>query len=510
MKRTLHIITLFAALGLASCTDWLTEKGPGTTELGDFFTSGETAIQTVNAAYVPLSWEFNNTYFCEWFIGDVASDDALKGGQNIADAYDIENFKTVSTNTLLLDFYRAQFQGIGRCNLVLANVPGMETDETMDEKTRERLIGEAYFLRAYYYFRLVRMFGGVPKVEAPITSSDDWRQPRATADEIYTLILSDLDNAQSRLWKKSEYADEDMGRATRGAALAMLLKVNLYVKDYDTARTWGAELLKMGDEEGEYSLCTNYEDNFTLAGENGPESVFEIQYMEDPQSDYGEGYGYTRGTMTTILTRSRSTLIATTGAGWGFNHPTQDLYDEFEENDPRREATIINPADDQMVTPSEEIYLGNRYLNRKYAMMTDNGGAPYRLSHETRSPINNKQIRYADVLLMYAEACLESNTDLGAGRNALNRVRARVGLSEVDLTRENLRHERRVELAMEGHRWFDLCRWGIVGETMNAYMAAESEEARAQMGTFIAGKHELMPIPSEEVRLGGLTQNPGY
>ena len=188
----------------------------------------------------------------------------------------------------------------------------------------------------------------------------------------------------------------------------------------------------------------------------------------------------------------------------------QDLYDEFEENDPRREATIINPADDQMVTPSEEIYLGNRYLNRKYAMMTDNGGAPYRLSHETRSPINNKQIRYADVLLMYAEACLESNTDLGAGRNALNRVRARVGLSEVDLTRENLRHERRVELAMEGHRWFDLCRWGIVGETMNAYMAAESEEARAQMGTFIAGKHELMPIPSEEVRLGGLTQNPGY
>ena len=166
MKRTLHIITLFAALGLASCTDWLTEKGPGTTELGDFFTSGETAIQTVNAAYVPLSWEFNNTYFCEWFIGDVASDDALKGGQNIgdmADAYDIENFKTVSTNTLLLDFYRAQFQGIGRCNLVLANVPGMETDETMDEKTKERLIGEAYFLRAYYYFRLVRLFGGVPR-----------------------------------------------------------------------------------------------------------------------------------------------------------------------------------------------------------------------------------------------------------------------------------------------------------------------------------------------------------
>ena len=188
----------------------------------------------------------------------------------------------------------------------------------------------------------MRLFGGVPRVETPITSSDDWRQPRASAEEIYSLILSDLDNAQRRLWKKSEYADEDMGRATRGAALAMLLKVNLYTKNYDAARTWGAELLKMGDNEGEYSLCPNYADNFTLAGENGPESVFEIQYMEDPTSDYGEGYGYTRGTMTTSLTRSRSTIIfSTTLTGWGFNHPTQDLYDEFEEDDPRRDVTVV-------------------------------------------------------------------------------------------------------------------------------------------------------------------------
>ncbi|MDE5637596.1 MAG: RagB/SusD family nutrient uptake outer membrane protein, partial [Alistipes sp.] len=117
---------------------------------------------------------------------------------------------------------------------------------------------------------------------------------------------------------------------------------------------------------------------------------------------------------------------------------------------------------------------------------------------------------FADALLMYAEACLESGEDLDKGAEALNRVRRRVNLGDVALTRENLRHERRVELAMEGHRWFDLVRWGIAKQTMDAYKACESDEARAEMGEFVAGKHELLPIPAEEVRLGGLEQNPMY
>lgn len=505
-------LCLIAALA-CGCTDWLKEESPGTTKLKDFFTSGKTAIQSTTAAYVPLMWEYNYTYFSEWFIGDVASDDALKGGQNVgdmADAYDIENFKVTTTNPMLLDFYRAQFQGIGRCNLVLANVPGMAADEDMDERLRDRLVGEAYFLRAYYYFRLVRLFGGVPKVETPITSSADWRKERASAEDIYALILSDLENAESRLWKKSEMADEDLGRATKGAAQAMLMKVNLYMHNYDDARTWGATMLEAGDG-GEYNLCPNYADNFTLAGENGIESVFEIQYTEDETSDYGGsdgqgGAGGTRGTFTVILTRSRSSQL---GGGWGFNKPTQNLYDEFEEGDPRREATILVPTDEQIETPEQEIYLGSRYVSRKYTLMNDDGTF-YKLAHETRGPINNKQIRYADCLLMYAEACLESGVDLGLGEAALNRVRNRSGLDPVPLTREALRHERRVELAMEGHRWFDLCRWGVAKQTMDAYKASESAEARAEMAEFVAGKHELMPIPAEEVRLGGLTQNPGY
>jgi hypothetical protein len=494
---------------LSGCNDWLREDGPGKTELDDFFTSGQTALQAVNAAYYPLAWEYNNTYYSEWFVGDIASDDAVKGGQNLtdmADAYDIENFKTVASNTLLLDYYRAQYQGISRCNFALEYIPSLELDETMDEALRDRYVGEVRFLRAYYYFRLVRMYGGVPLVDFIIDSSEGWKQPRATAEQIYTFIINELEEAERVLVEKSKMTAEELGRATKGAAQAMLMKVHLYCGNYDEAKTWGEKIIS----SGEYSLNANYMDNFYLSGENGPESVFEIQYAEDPTSDYGEGNGFTRGTFTVILTRSRSTVLCGGNAGWGFNKPTQDLYDEFEEGDPRRDYTIINPTDAQIETPAQEIYLGSRYMSRKYAMQ-DVDGSYIALSHATRAPINRKEIRYSDVLLMYAEACIESDVDFNQAKDAINQVRARVGLAPIaEATREALRHERRVELAMEGHRWFDLCRWGVVGDVMNAYKAKYINAEGAEMADFVKGKHELMPIPSEEVRLGELTQNNGY
>ena len=518
------VILLIIPLLLSSCENWLLEPSPGLTELKDFYTVGQTAIQNVNAAYVPLAWEYNYTYFPEWFIGDVVSDDALKGGQSIgdmADVYDMENFKTNTNNGYLLDFYRAQWQGIARCNLPLQEIPKMETDSVMDVRMQNRLIGELKFLRAMYYFRLVRVFGGVPKVETIIESSKDWQQERASAKDIYNLIISDLEDANLKLWKKSEYPLEDLGRATKGAAQAMLLKVNLYTQNFSAAKSWGDSIIN----SGEYSLLTNYADNFTLEGENGPESVFEIQYMEDPMSDYGGsggigGGGFTRGTYTVILTRSRSSKL---GGGWGFNKPTQNLYDEYEVGDIRRDETILNPSDDQIETPAQEIYLGSRYLNKKYALLNDDGSY-YKLTHATRGPINNKVIRYADVLLMYAEACIETN-NLAKGAEALEQVRARTRganpsilpafpygnySNNLDDLRKAVRHERRVELAMEGHRWFDLCRWGIAKETMDAYKATESAEAQAEMAPFIKGVHELFPIPSQEMDLNKMEQNPGY
>ncbi|MDD3322085.1 MAG: RagB/SusD family nutrient uptake outer membrane protein [Paludibacter sp.] len=518
MKKLIYILFATGTIFLTSCNDWLLEPTPGVTLVDDYFSVGQTAIEVTNGAYVPLMWEYNDTYFPEWFIGDVASDDALKGGQSIgdmADVYDFENFKTNSNNSFLLDFYRTQYIGIGRCNLALEQIPLMTLDSTMTLSVQNRLIGELKFLRAMYYFRLVRIFGGTPLTTAPITSTTDWKQPRATKDAIYTQIISDLESANSTLWLKSDYASTDLGRATKGAAQAMLLKANLYNHNYPDAKRWGDSIML----SNQYSLVSNYADNFTLAGENGPESVFEIQYMEDPTSDYGDGEGFTRGTFTVILTRSRSTLL---GGGWGFNKPTQNLYDEYETNDPRRDATILNPTDAQIETPSQEIYLGCRYLNRKYALMNDDGTFP-KLAHATRGAINNKVIRYADVLLMYAEASVETN-DLVGAKKALEevRLRARGGQAILpefpygtyadnqDDLRKAIRHERRVELAMEGHRWFDICRWGVAKETMDAYKATETAEAQAEMSLFVAGQHELFPIPSQEIELNPMGQNPLY
>lgn len=238
-----------------SCNDWLKEEEPGKSTPEDYFALGKAAIRAVNAAYTPLAWEFNSTYFSEWFIGDIASDDALKGGQNLsdmADAYDIENFKTNANNSLLRDFYRAQFQGIQRCNLAMQEVEAIEPDADMTAERKTCLMGEAYFMRAYYYFRLVRIFGGVPYVDKVIDSSKDWKQPRATAEEIYNHIIDDLKLAEQMLWNKSKYADADLGRATKGAAQAMLLKTYLYMHDYNNAYEWGKKFFE--EQKNEYSL----------------------------------------------------------------------------------------------------------------------------------------------------------------------------------------------------------------------------------------------------------------
>lgn len=541
-KALTYSALALATLSLSSCNDWLTEETPGTTKVSEFFTSLSTAEAVVNAAYVPMTWEFGTTYYPEWYFGDIVSDDALKGGQDIndgADLRELENFKANSDNEILLGYYRAQWQGIQRANLAIDEIPTtrIETEGTEAEqqaKYRDRYLGEAYFLRGYYYFRLARMFGGMPLINYVIKSSNQWAQTRSTMDETLNFAIEDFKRAENLLWEKDKYSDEELGRATKGAAQAMLLKANLYRADYQRnagneteAQKYFAEAAKWGKEvikSRQYSLWPNYLDNFRLANENGRESVFEIQYTEEATSDYG-GEGYTRGTMTTILQRSRSSAFGE--AGWGYDRPTQNLYNEYEAGDARRDETILVPTDEQIETPAQEIYCGDRMLNRKYAMYNDgaNGGI-YKLAHATRSPKNNIQIRYADVLLMYAEACCETG-DLPSAKTALKEVRDRVGLSQFPYTaviqgqtvtfndnqedlRKAIRHERRVELAMEGHRWFDLTRWGIAKETMDTYMAGETEEAKELYGTFQKGKHELFPIPSKEIDLSGIEQNPNW
>ena len=536
------IIVLCSVLCLSGCKDYLTEIEPGTTLLEDFYTSTPAIVQNVTACYTPLLWEYNHTYCSEWFIGDIASDDALKGGgsaTDMADAYDIENWRTTDQNTLLLDFYRGNYQGVGRCNLALEYIGKTEVgvDSAFTASMKARLLGEVHFLRAYYYFRLLRVFAGVPMPTKVLRSSEDWGMPRASVNEMYMLILDDLKEAQKGLWLKSQYSNDDLGRATKGAAEAMLMKVNLYMASpfwqkkgvakspaecYADAKAWGDSIIT----SGEYALCPNYEDNFTVAGENGIESVFELQYAEAPWGDYGSGddptkFGYTCGSFTQVLTRSRNSEV---GGGWGFNHPTQNLYDEFEAGDPRRDVAILVPS--TAITPSyqeqsDERYADNNMLNNKYGMYRDpsaiGGGYGKWSLHASRGPLNNRQIRYADVMLMYAEACI-GNGDPGTAKTYIDLVRARVGLPGVSVADDaTLRHERRCELAMEGHRWFDLVRWeGVAGNGlkahMDAYKATESAMAQSYMNEFVAGKHELFPIPQEEMQLNPtqMEQNPGY
>lgn len=540
MKKYINYIACaMLATSLTSCHDWLTEDTPGTTKLKEAFTSLDVATEFANGVYVPLEWEYNGkTYYPEWFIGDVVSDDALKGGQYLQDmavVRDMENFKTTTDNQLLLGYYRAQWQGIARANLAIQEIPDTRINEG-EEATLTRLVGECKFLRAYYYFRLCRVFGGMPLVDFVVDSDSKWHQERSSQDATYAFILKDLEDAEAVLPLKSKYPAADLGRATKGAAQAMLMKVNLYRGGflaqsgnaeaakacYEEAVKWGKKVV----ESNEYDLDGAYFTNFLLKGENDKESVFEIQYTEDPTSDYGEdGDGSTRGTFTLILQRSRSKHFGQTG--WGFNKPTENLFNEYEPNDPRRDETIWRPAEGEMDTPAQEIYLDDSLCNRKYAMYTDgtNGGSYY-LTHDSRGPLNNKQIRYSDVLLMYAEACCEIG-DLPTAKWALKKVRDRVGLPAFPYTaiiqgksvtyqdnqedlRKAIRHERRVELAMEGHRWFDLCRWGIAKETMDAYLAGESTEAQAESAPFIKGKHELFPIPAEEIAITGIEQNPNY
>ena len=540
MKTKYILISILCSvLCMTGCKDYLTEIEPGTTMLEDYFTSTAAAQENLVGCYVPLMWEYNTTYCSEWFIGDVASDDALKGGgstTDMADAYDFENWRTESSSALLHDFYIAQYQGIGRCNLALKYIAKMNVgvDEKFTQSMKNRLLGEAYYLRAYYYFRLLRVFAGVPLITTVVDNSDDWGQPRASVSMIYDQILADLEMANKYLWLKSAYGAEDAGRATKGAAQAMLMKVNLYMASpywqgytlskpaaqcFADAKAWGDSIIT----SGEYDLCPKYEDNFTIAGENGIESVFEIQYAEVTWGDYTwdydyKGFGRTAGSFTQILVRSRSSKI---GGGWGFDHPTQNLYDEFESGDIRRDVAILNPADSLIETPSVEYYLGNKLLNNKYAMYRDTtyAGAGFGQwgIHASRGPLNNRQIRYADVLLMYAEACLGAGDD-GTALTYINKVRQRAGLADIGAADDAaLRHERRCELAMEGHRWFDLVRWkGVAGTGLKAHMDAykltETADAQSHMREFIANKHEIFPIPYEEILLNPtkMEQNPGY
>ncbi|OAV42676.1 RagB/SusD family nutrient uptake outer membrane protein [Lewinella sp. 4G2] len=487
MQFKKYFIALGLIVSLVSCTEVLDREPQGVFTLDNYFQTGEQAEQSVNAIYNQLrEWQVHVFSFIG--MTDIVSDDSEKGSFP-SDGFflqEVEDFTFTASNTAPASVWSGYYDGVFRANLAIERIP--EVPE-MDEELRERLIAEARVLRGYFYFTLVRWFGEVPLVLEPFPAS--FAIPRSGVDAVYDQIVADLEAGAAVLPAKSEYADADLGRVTRGTAKGLLAKVQLTRQNFSEAATAALEVI----EGGEYSLAPSYGSIFTREGENGPGSMFEVQATALPMGGGGTQYNEVQGV------RGEPNL------GWGFNNPSDDLLRSFEIGDPRLDATILSVGevlpDGSALVVGDDNIVGERF-NQKAFVVDHPGG-------NGNGPGNIRILRYADLLLIAAEALNET------GRTAealpllnLVRERARGGFRRIlpDVTsldqaevRNAIYRERRSELALEQHRWFDLVRTGRAATAMQA------------LGKdFVAGKHELFPIPQGEIDLseGVLSQNAGW
>lgn len=503
-----HFALLLCVVTMASCSKDFLNREPviGSTTSTFYQTASDAQAATI-ACYAPLQVEISEGSHFRWFFGDIVSDDADKGGSGDTDGPDLlqfANFTGDPSSTIVLGEWKTAYKGITYCNIALENIPGIE----MDELEKAALLAEAHFLRAYWYFNLVTTFGGVPLVTSTLSPSE-YAQSRSTAQEVWTLIVSDLEEAAANLPIADAYSDAQAGRATRGAANALLAKTHLYLGNWSECRQRCEEVhpaLIFEGAIGEYFLEPDFGKVFTEAGENGSGSIWEIQYANNSGGNWGAQF-WSEGSYTNVFQRPRGDF-----AGYGFNLPTQSLVDEFETFldtsgnevlDPRFEHTIVQIGDyvdswgdlTEGTTGMPHPYYARKYLNKTSELApfgdpNPNGGS------------NDRVIRLADVILMHAEACNALGDDATA-QKSLNFVRQRAGVPLIatnvlgDQLRDVIYHERRVELALEGHRFFDLVRQG---------------RAASVLENFVPGKSELFPIPTREITLsnGLMTQNPGY
>jgi hypothetical protein len=488
--KSLISLTIFVML--AGCQkDFLERKPKGQLTFDTFFETEEHAVWATNAVYANFrSWDM-----CAfpWIgITDIISDDADKGSTANDALYllELDDFTFDPTNSAFGAAWSGHYQTIFRANLAIENIPNID----MNESLKKRLIGENRFLRAYAYLRLVQWFGDLPLITRPLEDNEYFSQERRPVAEVYTLIEQDLLDAIAALPEKSKYAATDLGRATKGAAKGMLAKLYMVKHDFVQAEKYALEVVN----SNEYSLLPRYADNFMPEGENGAESVFEIGAVAIQAAVAGPGatpYNMIQG------------VRGVPNLGWGFNRPSDDLITAYEPGDPRRQATIIYVGEvlpDGSTIVEDNPDIPNERYNQK-AWVPDHAGL------QDNGPGNLRILRYADILLLAAEA-LNENGKSSEALHYLELVRKRARgtnnfiLPEIKTTdqaelREKIYHERRIELAMEQHRWFDLLRWERVASVMQA--AGKS---------FVAGKHEQLPLPQSEIDLSGgkLKQNSGY
>ncbi|MBB3697192.1 RagB/SusD family nutrient uptake outer membrane protein [Flammeovirga yaeyamensis] len=503
----------FATLFTTSCESFLDDaKVQVDVDSNTYYNSIGEAEMATNAVYTPLHWYGlykRHRYLLDFMSGDM---ETTSGAVQLIE---YEDFKfNANTAELIPKSWEASYAGIARANVVLDKVPAISVLPNEEER-KAHYIGEAHFLRAFYYFNLVTLYGGVPIYDKPFDGnlSEEFLRPkRNTEAEVYALIETDLIKAEDMLL--SSYTGDNIGRATSGAAQALLGKVYLYQQKYSEARD---ALKKVID--GEYAAydLVPFEQNFVKDFENNQESVFEIQFMGgigSPWPDYDTNQSSKANWVSTAISPFQfANAIPSLEVDGYFN-------DYPEENDIRRTYTIAREGDEwsgEIITakPHEDNGWHNRTSERdanyiigcrKFAEDKTNPGF-------NQSPVNFRQMRFAEVLLMFAEAENEVNGPSVDAYSAVNRVRERAGvdnfptgLSASEFFVE-LVHERRKEFTFEFQRFFDLVRWSKRSDAASLPEFAKP----TYMPGFVVGKNELLPIPAVQIQQNpNLTQNPGY
>ena len=486
MKKN-KVIVLFSVIALivASCKKYLSVDPPYAQDAENYFQTPDDFDRALTGAYDMLQGSFMSLW-----IGEIASDNSIAGGESVNDSqglHQIDNMTHGGVNNELRNIMRWNYTGITRVNYI------MENKDNIDFPEKQHILAEARFLRAYYYFELVKFFGDIPLIIDERLGIEEAQQlPRAPKADVYAQIEEDLTFAISIL----NPVAAQKGRATKGAAQALLGKAYLYQNKYTEAAT----ILDEIRNSGLYSLIPNYGDLFSVSNENNSETVFDVQYT----GLEGGGYGCLiclEGNASPGFQGIRQYNGPVYGDGNSYNLPTQELYNAFSPIDPRRGHTILDieafiaaQPDPSAITYAIGAGGHTGYYNNKYIKRQGEIGLP---DNDLTSPVNYRVIRYADILLMAAEAHFHLGNN-SVAQQLVNQVRVRAGVPGIPVQSLNdIYKERRFELSGEGHRFFDLVRTG---------------QAAQYIDGFVVGKHELFPIPQVEIDLAGgnWPQNSGY
>ncbi|WP_456868146.1 RagB/SusD family nutrient uptake outer membrane protein [Galbibacter sp. BG1] len=502
------ILSAVALSLLGSCSNEFLEVDPkGQFLESNYYQNYDQAFAGLVAAYDPVGWISDN-YVAKEMSANIASDDHYTGGGNSSDVLAMQvwtNYTLDPANGPQDRLWQRGFQGAFRTNTLLSKLPNAEMNET----DRSRFAAEAKFLRAYYYFDLIRLFERIPLITEPIEASEVYNIPQVDRGVVFAQIEKDLMEAMDDLPIKIDVASEG-GRATQGAAKALLGKVYLQQEKFTEAAAQLSEVngTPGGTSKYGYKLLDNFGDLFDGKHKFNEESIFEVSHSSSSNAVW-DCIGCSEGNLLNVMSAPRSYAVKEEGrgapeyiSGWGFNTVSTSLAEAYinadGSYDGRYKYTVsnIDSLAQLGVISYDPSYQNTGYFLEKFAGKKANqstGGGNWELNF----PQNFYDIRLADTYLMEAEALVRGGGNTARAQALLDAVRTRSGNAPIPVTFENIFKERRLELAGEGHRWYDLVRTG---------KAAEALKDRG----YVEGKHDKLPIPLLELNNTVLEQDPAY